>query len=126
MPLLRTGRAVTTPPQRRWARSPRIIAFGLLGLGLRAVPTVLADSDMVAQVTGSLPGMAAFPEQSRAGDPVPDDERRAVHDRPATASRRSSCEAQGQRFARSRCRRAGRGPTSRPEECEADVVVRRP
>ena len=41
-----------------------IIALGLIGLCLRAVPTVLTDSDLVAQITGPLTGIPAASSSS--------------------------------------------------------------
>jgi hypothetical protein len=48
-----------------------IIALGLVGLCLRAVPAVLADSDLVTQVAGSLTRMAAFPSSAAPATPSP-------------------------------------------------------
>ena len=43
-----------------------IITLGLVGLCLRAVPTVLTDSDLVAQLTGPLTGIPAASQSSDA------------------------------------------------------------
>ncbi len=48
-----------------------IIALGLVGLCLRAVPAVLADNDFVIQVAGSLTGMAAPPSSAAPATPSP-------------------------------------------------------
>jgi hypothetical protein len=48
-----------------------IVALGLVGLCLRAVPAVLADSDLVTQVAGALTGIAASPSSAAPATPSP-------------------------------------------------------
>jgi Protein of unknown function (DUF3152) len=49
-----------------------IVALGLVGLCLRAVPAVLTDSDLAAQVAGPLTGiLVAFPKSAAPVNPSP-------------------------------------------------------